>query len=174
MGLSPAGQMQPKDFEMVAAANREMQIMVGRMYDAGVELHTGTDTLVSWIVPGAGLHRELRLLHEAGISADGVMELSAVVSARFLDRDGIGLGTIAEGGPAELVIFREDPTASLDALDSIAGVVRDGRLYTREQLDQQLTRYQAWFEGVAFDAILTPLVKRVLGRTVPAADPDDS
>jgi imidazolonepropionase-like amidohydrolase len=166
MGLSAAGLMSPEDFEMVAAANEQMLVTVKRMHEAGAELHTGTDTLVAWIVPGKALHRELRLLGDAGISAADVMALSSVVTAKFLDADGVGLGTIAEGGPAELVVYREDPTRDLAALDSIAAVVRDGRLYTRAQLDEQLARYQAWFEGPIFDAVLTPVVRRVLSQTV--------
>jgi hypothetical protein len=63
------------------------------------------------------------------------------------------------------VIFREDPTRSLDALDSIAGVVRDGRLYTREALDAQLARYRAHFDGALYDALVTPLIRRMLART---------
>jgi len=116
------------------------------------------------------LHRELRLLERAGIPPDEVMALSSVVTARYLDRAGLGLGAIAEGGPAELVIFREDPTQDLAALDTIAGVVRDGRLYTREELDAQLARYREWFDGAAFELVLTPLVRQVLSSTLPSED----
>jgi hypothetical protein len=63
------------------------------------------------------------------------------------------------------LILREDPTRSLAALDSIAGVVRDGRLYTREMLDAQLARYRRHYDGTLYDAIVTPIVRRVLART---------
>jgi hypothetical protein len=76
-----------------------------------------------------------------------------------------GLGELRAGAPAELLIFREDPTQGLDALDSLAGVVRDGRLYPREALDAQLARYRAHFDAALYDALVTPLIRRMLART---------
>jgi adenine deaminase len=46
-----------------------------------------------------------------------------------------GLGTIAPGAPADLLLFREDPTRDLAALQTLEAVVADGRLYRRETLD---------------------------------------
>ena len=40
------------------------------MYERGVELHTGTDTLIAFVVPGASLHRELRLFVDAGFTPE--------------------------------------------------------------------------------------------------------
>ncbi len=80
---------------------------------------------------------------------------------------GVDYGRIEPGAPAELVIFREDPTRSLDALDTILGVVRDGRLYTREMLDDQLDRYRNHFENSLYEALLTPLVRSVVASTAP-------
>ena len=76
-----------------------------------------------------------------------------------------GLGTIAPGAPADLLVFREDPTASLDALASLAAVIRDGRLYPRESLDAQLALYRAHYDGALYDAVVTPLVRRALAAT---------
>jgi imidazolonepropionase-like amidohydrolase len=112
------------------------------------------------VVPGASLHRELRLLVDAGFTPEEALTLSMRDSAEFLGVP--GLGSLRVGAPAELLIFREDPTRSLDALDSLAGVVREGRLYTREMLDAQLARYRGHFEGALYDAIVTPLVRRAL------------
>jgi hypothetical protein len=75
------------------------------------------------------------------------------------------LGSLEAGAPAEFVIFREDPTQSLDALDTIAAVVRDGRLYPRAALDAQLAKYQAHFDSPTYERIVTPLVKQALAKT---------
>jgi len=162
-GTSAAGQMSAGDFAMVrralAAAQRALRVMAER----GVALHTGTDTLIAFVVPGASLHRELRLWVEAGLPPERVLAASTRASAAALGVP--GLGELRPGAPAELVIFRDDPTRSLDALDSIAGVVRDGRLYTREALDAQLARYRTHFDGAAYDALVTPLIRRMLART---------
>ena len=44
-------------------------------------------------------------------------------------------------------------------------MVRDGRLYTRDALDAQLARYRAHFDGALYDALVTPLIRRMLART---------
>jgi hypothetical protein len=162
-GTSVAGQLDGEGFAMLRRAFAVMQRTLRRMGERGVRLHTGTDTLIAFVVPGASLHRELRLWVEAGFSPEEVLRASARDSASDLGVP--GLGELRPGAPAELLILREDPTQSLAALDTIAGVVRDGRLYTREMLDAQLARYRAHYEGALYDALVTPVVRRVLART---------
>jgi hypothetical protein len=162
-GMSLAGQMQSDDFAMLRRVFEIEKRTVKRMHEAGVEVHTGTDALIPFVVPGASLHRELRLFVDAGFTPEEALALSMRDSAAYLGV--LSLGVLKPGAPAELLIFREDPTQNLDALDSLAGVVRDGRLYTREVLDAQLARYQAHFDAPLFHAIVTPLVRMALAKT---------
>ncbi len=162
-GTSAAGDLGPAGFAMVRRAFETMKRTVHRLYEGGVRIHTGTDTLVAFVVPGASLHRELRLLVDAGFTPEEALALSMRDSAADLGVP--GLGQLAPGAPADLLVFREDPTQSLDALDSLAGVMRDGRLYPRAALDAQLARYRAHYDGTLYDAIVTPLVRRVLAAT---------
>lgn len=162
-GISAAAGLTPADFAMLRRAHAIQKRTVKRMIDAGVEIHSGTDALVAFVVPGASLHRELRIYVDAGLTPEQSLAISMRTSAAFL---GVPkLGSLEAGAPAEFVIFREDPTKSLDALDTIAAVVRDGRLYPRAALDEQLAKYQAHFDAPAFEAIVTPLVKRALAAT---------
>ncbi|MGH0038538.1 MAG: amidohydrolase family protein [Myxococcota bacterium] len=167
-GMSPARGLGPADFDWLADAFASMKRTVKAFHDAGVRLHTGTDTLVAFVVPGAALHRELRLWVEAGISPTEALAASSRDSAAFLGVP--GLGTLEVGAPAELAVFSEDPTRSLDALDTLSGVVRGGRLYTRAQLDAQLARYRAHFEGALYDSVMTPVVRRALRSLLPEQD----
>lgn len=162
-GTSVAGQMGVEGFAMVRRAFAASKRTLRAMAERGVALHTGTDTLIAFVVPGASLHRELRIWVDAGLTPEQALAASMRASAAALGVP--GLGELRAGAPAELVIFREDPTRSLDALDSIAGVVRDGRLYPREALDAQLARYRAHFDGALYDALVTPLIRRMLART---------
>ncbi|MDH3685573.1 MAG: amidohydrolase family protein [Myxococcales bacterium] len=163
-GISAARLMEPRDFEMVRGASAIQRRAVKRMYDAGVELHTGTDAMIAFVVPGAGLHRELRLLESAGLTPEQVLELSSRTSARYLDES---LGELRAGAPAELAIFRDDPTRDLAALDTLVAVVRSGRLYTREDLEKRLARYREHHESALYDALVIPIVRAVLARSVP-------
>jgi len=162
-GISPAAGMSAQDFAMVERALAAMKRAVLRMHRAGVRLHSGSDTLVSFVVPGSALHRELRLFVDAGLSPEEALAISMRDSAAALGVP--GLGEIRAGAPAELLVFREDPTRDLAALDTLVAVVRDGRLYPREVLDAQLALYRAHFDAPLFDAIVTPIVRRVLAGT---------
>ncbi len=162
-GISAAGALASDEFGMVRAALRTHQRVIKRLFDAGVEIHTGTDSLVAFVVPGASLHRELRLLADAGLTPEQVLALSTRVSARALGVE--GLGELRTGAPAELLVFREDPTRDLAALESLLAVVRDGRIYPRADLDAQLERYRAHYDSAAYEALITPLVRRALAST---------
>lgn len=172
IGFTAARGLAPADFEMIRQAEAVQLATVKRMFDAGVELHTGTDTLIAFVVPGAALHRELGLFVKAGLTPEQALMLSTRISPRFLGVE--GLGELRPGAPAELVVFREDPTKSLEALSSIAAVVRGGRLYTRAALDAQLASYRAHYDSPLFDALVNPLVKRVLAASVPKDDHADA
>jgi imidazolonepropionase-like amidohydrolase len=150
-------------FAMVRRAFEAMKRIVRRMGERGVRLHTGTDSLVAFVVPGASLHRELRLWVDAGFTPEAALRASARESASALGVP--GLGELRPGAPAELVILRSDPTQSLDALGEIAGVIREGRLYPRAMLDAQLARYRLRYDGALYDALVTPIVRRVLAST---------
>lgn len=162
-GTSVSGRLDRDGFAMLRRAFAVMQRVVRRFGERGVRLHTGTDSLVAFVVPGASLHRELRLWVDAGFSPEQALRASAHDSAADLGVP--GLGELRPGVPAELLILRDDPTQDLAALDHIAGVVRDGRLYTREMLDAQLARYRARYDGALYDTIVTPIVRRILAAT---------
>jgi imidazolonepropionase-like amidohydrolase len=162
-GTSVAGQTKPEDFAMVRRAFLRMKQVVRRMHERGARLHTGTDVLAPFVVPGAGLYRELRLWVDAGFTPEEALAASMRTSAEFLGVS--GLGAVRAGAPAELLVFRDDPTRSLDALGSLVAVVRDGRLYPRAALDAQLARYREHFDGALYDAVVTPLVRRALAST---------
>jgi len=49
-------------------------------------------------------------------------------------------------------------------------VVRDGRLYPREDLDARLARYRAHFDAALYDAIVTPIIRRLRPDGAPAVD----
>jgi hypothetical protein len=162
-GLSPAGQLRnDDDWAMVERAFAAAKRTVARLFRAGAVIHTGTDTMIPFVVPGAALHRELRLFVDAGLTPEEALATSMRDSASTFRVE--GLGEIRPGAPADLLVFREDPTKSLDALDSLVAVIRDGRLYPRDALDAQLARYRAHFDSKAFDAIVTPIVRRVLAN----------
>ena len=165
-GVNPAGSLTtPDDFSMMERAFEKQLETVRRMHAAGVRLHSGSDTLIAFVVPGSSLWRELGLFVRAGLTPEQSLAISTGASAEFL-RVPL-LGRLAAGAPAELALYREDPTRDLEALHSLVGVVRGGRLYTVEALDEDLERRRAQFETGLYDRVITTLVRRALERNRP-------
>ncbi|MFE1785144.1 amidohydrolase family protein [Streptomyces sp. NPDC059506] len=91
---------------------------------AGVPLLAGTDATPFTPAHGTGMHRELRLLTEAGLGAE-----EALTSATSLPARHFGLtdrGRIAPGLRADLLLVDGDPTRDITAVGRIADVWRRG------------------------------------------------
>ena len=67
-----------------------------------------------------------------------------------------GLGRIAAGAPADILLFRRDPTQSLDNLASLEAVIAAGRLYRSADLAQALHTNTAYFNS----PLIKPLARR--------------
>jgi len=157
----PQRDLDAADFDGIRDAVPVMQRVIKRFYDVGARLHIGTDALAYYVVPGAGMYRELALYVEAGLTP----EQAWAVATRYngADLDTPLLGTLVDGAPADLLVFRNDPTRDLAALDTLQAVIADGRLYDRATLDSQLERYQDYFAGIVFDTISVEIGRRTLG-----------
>ncbi|MGH7894264.1 MAG: amidohydrolase family protein [Candidatus Binatia bacterium] len=138
--------------------------VVRRLHDAGVRIHAGTDTLSPFVVPGASLHEELRLLVQAGLTPEEAWVAATRDAGVSLGRP--GLGTVAVGAPADLLVFRADPTRDLANLGTLEGVVAQGRFYPRAMLDAAVARYRAAFDGPVADAVSMALT-RLFAGTLP-------
>ncbi|GAA5064530.1 imidazolonepropionase-like amidohydrolase [Thermocatellispora tengchongensis] len=94
------------------------------LYRAGAALLAGTDATPFVPAHGTGMHRELRLLTEAGLSPEQTLAAATSLPARHFglaDR-----GRIAPGRRADLVLVEGDPTRDITAIGSIADVWRRG------------------------------------------------
>lgn len=107
---------------------------VGRLHAAGVVVLAGSDTQ-SGVFPGAGLHRELATLVDAGLSPAEAIRAATLLPANVLAGDGEPeFGSIAVGKRADLLLVNGDPTENIGALADIRHVLRDGRLLERRSL----------------------------------------
>lgn len=99
---------------------------VRRLRAAGVTILAGSDTQ-SGVFPGAGLHRELALLTEAGLTPAETIRAATLDPARFLaNGTAPDVGRVAEGARANLLLVEGDPTQDLAALARIRAVLKDG------------------------------------------------
>lgn len=148
--------------DRLAAAFEKKQELVGRLHEAGVSLRLGTDTQQPFSLPGAALHREMRLFEGCGIAAEEIWRLATTASGEALGS--AGLGTLGDGAPADLLVFKRDPTADLGALDSLQAVVSAGRLYRVDDLRSAIASCQRHFRRKAFDRVSVGAARRAMSK----------
>jgi len=163
-GASAIRRVPTDDRERMDRAFEHMRFVVRRFAESGVRVHTGTDSGAPGIVPGEALHEELRLFVAAGLSAEQALAASMVATAEAMEV--AGLGRLAPGAPADLVLFARDPTEDLANLDTIVAVVSQGRIYPRAVLDAQLRRYRERYADFGTN-VIAPAIARVALRFLP-------
>jgi imidazolonepropionase-like amidohydrolase len=109
---------------------------VSRLHQAGMTILAGSDTQ-SGVFPGAGLHRELANLVDAGMTPAEAIRAATYDSARFLaDGEEPDYGLIAVGKKADLILVAGDPTQDITVLQNIREVIYDGILLDRQAVEE--------------------------------------
>ena len=112
-----------------------------KMHKSGVLFLAGTDTPNPSILPGFGLHDELKLLVSAGFSPMEALQTATLNPARYLSKED-DLGTVETGKLADLVLLDANPLDDISNTQKIRAVIVDGRYLGRERLDAMLTGVQ--------------------------------
>jgi imidazolonepropionase-like amidohydrolase len=127
----------PKDFARVGLDLDGVLRITRRLRQAGVPLLAGTDAIPVF-GHGVGLHRELELLVEAGLTP--TQALAAATSAPAACFALTDRGRIAPGCRADLLLVDGDPTSDITATRNIRAIWRSGVHFDR---DAYRTRLQA-------------------------------
>lgn len=115
-----------------------------QLRSSGVPILAGTDAPNPGTAYGASLHREMRLLVDAGMTpTEALRSATSLPAARF----GIaGRGRIEEGARADLLLVRGDPTEDIMATRNIVEVWKDGvrvdRGAYREEVEAEAARLE--------------------------------
>jgi imidazolonepropionase-like amidohydrolase len=117
----------PAQFAEAKASWPVLLDLIKRMYESGVPLVAGTDTPTPWIVPGASLHDELKLLNEAGIPPLQVLRIATSNAARALRRQH-EFGSITPGLRADLVLLTQSPLDDITNTRAIDLVIQNGHV----------------------------------------------
>ncbi|AGL20388.1 amidohydrolase [Actinoplanes sp. N902-109] len=105
---------------MLALRDRFPDVVVAA-HEAGVPVYVGTDAGGS-IRHGLAAE-EMLLLHEAGIPAVDVL-----AAASWRAREWLGFPGLVEGGPADLVVYADDPRRDLRVVRAPQRIVLKGRI----------------------------------------------
>lgn len=110
--------------------------LIYSMYASGVRILLGSDAPQVFNVPGFSIHHELKYYTEAGLTPYDALRTGTYNVGRFMKRDDIGI--VRVGARADLILLDDNPLISIDNTKKIAGVMAEGRWYSRAFLDQQL------------------------------------
>lgn len=94
---------------------------------------------------GEGLKRELAAFAALGLTPDQALVTATTSAGRFWPE--ATYGQVAIGLPADLGLYRRDPTLALGNLDSLDTVIADGRVYPKSDLDAWAARCREHFDG---------------------------
>jgi cytosine/adenosine deaminase-related metal-dependent hydrolase len=153
-GLTPE---QRSELRGYGTALTKQKLLVRRLHEGGVPLHLGTDVLNPYVVPGESLHEEMRAFLDCGFTPEEVWAAATRGNGAALPL--ADLGMLKPGAPADLLVFRDDPTTDLSKLDSLEAIVANGRLYTREDLDGAIARFRERFENPTYERTMATLVQ---------------
>jgi imidazolonepropionase-like amidohydrolase len=103
------------------------------LHRAGVPIVAGSDTGLV----GFGLHRELELYAQAGMTPLEVIQSATIVSARAMGLDN-DTGTVERGKRADLILIDGDPLQDIRALRNVRSVIANGRMYDAGALWQSV------------------------------------
>lgn len=99
--------------------------------------------------PGVGMHWEMQAHAAGGMSPHEILRAATLGSAITIGRGG-ELGSIEPGKLADFVILAADPLQDIGNTLSILQVVKDGRGYAADSLDESWPRQRSaarlWFE----------------------------
>jgi adenine deaminase len=112
---------------LVAATLRTEMAFERAFVAAGGKLLAGVDPTRGDVLAGFGDQRKVELLVEAGFRPEQAIEIATSNGARFLAERGIG--TIAPGMQADLVVVAGDSARNIADVRKVEMVFKDGRAY---------------------------------------------
>jgi imidazolonepropionase-like amidohydrolase len=120
---------------------RKEKALVGKMQKAGVGILAGTDDANPYSFVGFGLHDELVMLVEAGLTPMQALQAATLNPAKFFNKLD-ALGTIEKGKLADLVLLDASPLENIRNTQRINAVVANGRYFPKEALQQILAEVE--------------------------------
>ena len=125
---------------------KELEV-VQMLHKAGVPFLAGTDTPAGvHIFPGFSLHEELQRFVAAGFTPLEALQTATTNAARFFGIEDQA-GTVGKGKLADLVLLSANPLENIANTQRIAGVVANGRYYSRAELDKMLSGVEIAADG---------------------------
>jgi len=119
----------------------------------GVDVLVGTDVVMPYVIPGESLHQELKLMSVALGSDDLALQAATQINGKHIDPGKIG--DISKGAYADLLLFKTDPRGDITKVQHWDYVIVGGRIYSREDVDAAIDRFDQHFRGRFYSTIMS-------------------
>lgn len=130
-----AGVVEADNFSDRKAAFRQVLDFVKTMHDAGVQVALGTDAGTANVPMGWGVHHEMEMYVEAGLTPmDAIVAATATSAGRMPPVGEAEFGTLEAGKIADLIVLNSDPLVDIGNTLDIDQVMRLGEWVEREGL----------------------------------------
>jgi len=83
------------------------------------------------------VHRELQLLHDAGLTPFEALEAGTINAAKCLHKEAV-IGTIGVGKRADLLLVEENPLIDLETIKTHCGIMAKGEWLSRDKCNEFL------------------------------------
>ena len=122
-----------EDFREGRVELARQMAFIGMARKGGVKIAAGTDVTMPYVVPGAGLHGELKLLVDSGLTPMEALVAATGQAAELLGQQNV-LGTVEKGKLADMVILDADPLEDITNVQYISAVLKSGQVVSGSDL----------------------------------------
>jgi hypothetical protein len=133
-GMVDNGRTADGQYPQQQAFNEALQ-QLRQAHQLGVKIIAGTDAPDSFIFTGSGLHDELALYVQAGLTPLHALQ-TATLNAASYSGSAEHSGQVAVGFDADLVLLSANPLLDIEALREVQGLVIAGQWYDQARLAQ--------------------------------------
>ena len=119
--------------------------LLAEMNRSGVNILMGTDAPQLYSVPGFSIHRELKLMSEAGISPYEILVTGTKNVGNYFSSKA-NFGVIAVGKRADLILTDDNPFEDITNLQHLSGVMVSGKWMPKAFIDERLAAIEATYK----------------------------
>lgn len=119
--------------------------LLSEMNKSGVKILMGTDAPQLYSVPGFSIHREFKIMTDAGMSPYDILVTGTKnVGDYFSSKANFGVITI--GKRADLLLVDDNPLVDITNLQHLSGVMVSGKWMPKAFIDKQLAAIEATYQ----------------------------
>ena len=107
-----------------------------KIWDEGITVAMGTDAGNIGTLHGPSVFREMSIMTQAGLTPLEVLRSATTNGAKATGRE---VGALRPGKLADVLILDADPLANIENLSRIYRVIKDGRVYSPEELIRSIS-----------------------------------